>query len=101
MERLVLSSVEIRTLRDMGIFHSHPRTRMRAQAIVRLSQGLTLQQVANEFDVHLNSVEQWRQLWKQAKYFWRRFCSLQRDKLLNEVNSILNGFGTKFTINFA
>jgi len=34
---------------------------MRAQAIVRLSQGLTLQQVANEFAVHLNSVEHWRQ----------------------------------------
>jgi transposase len=65
MERLVLSSVEIRTLRDMGIFHSHPRTRMRAQAIVRLSQGLTLQQVANGFDVHLNSVEQWRQRWNK------------------------------------
>jgi proteasome lid subunit RPN8/RPN11 len=30
MKRRVLSSVEIRTLRDMGIFHSHPRTRMRA-----------------------------------------------------------------------
>ena len=49
MKRLELTPVEIRTLRDMGIFHSHPRTRMRAQAIVRLSQGLTLQQVANEF----------------------------------------------------
>ena len=49
MKRLELTAVEIRTLRDMGIFHSHPRTRMRAQAIVRLSQGLTLQQVANEF----------------------------------------------------
>ena len=44
MKRLELTLVEVRTLRDMGIFHSHPRTRMRAQAIVRLSQGLTLQQ---------------------------------------------------------
>jgi len=38
---------------------------MRAQAIVRLSQGLTLQQVANEFTVHLNSVEHWRQHWNK------------------------------------
>jgi transposase len=30
---------------------------------VRLSQGLTLQQTANEFQVHLNSVEAWRQRW--------------------------------------
>jgi transposase len=65
MKRLELTPVEIRTLRDMGIFHSHPRTRMRAQAIVRLSQGLTLQQVANEFAVHLNSVEHWRQRWNK------------------------------------
>lgn len=57
--------MEVRTLRDMGIFHSHPRTRMRAQAIVRLSQGLTLQQIANEFAVHLNSVEHWRQRWNK------------------------------------
>jgi transposase len=65
MKRLELTLVEVRTLRDMGIFHSHPRTRMRAQAIVRLSQGLTLQQVANEFAVHLNSVEHWRQRWNK------------------------------------
>jgi transposase/transposase-like protein len=201
---------------------------MRAEAIVRLSQGLTLQQVADEFDAHLNSVEKWRQrwnkagliglyegycpgrpqyrwlrigqprcvepqshnqrvnvlralrhdgkliwdsqqrptarndviaffdrlseqphsvpcivvldnagihkgeimeskrlewakrglylyyllpyspelnqieiLWKQAKYFWRRFVTLKGIDLLNEVNSIMNRFGTDFTIRFA
>ena len=31
MKRLELTPVEIRTLRDMGIFHNHPRTRMRVQ----------------------------------------------------------------------
>ena len=65
MKCLGLTPVEVRTLRDMGIFHSHPRTRMRAQAIVQLSQGSTLQQIANEFAVHLNSVEQWRQRWNK------------------------------------
>ena len=63
MKRLELSEDERRTLRDMGIFHPHPRTRMRAQGILWLSQGLTLQKTADEFGVHLNSVEQWRQRW--------------------------------------
>ncbi|MFL6717326.1 MAG: transposase [Burkholderiaceae bacterium] len=40
-------------------------------------------------------------LWKQPKYFWRRFCSLKGEELLNEANSISNAFGTDFTINFA
>src|SRR4051812_44773938 len=65
MKRLVLSEDERRTLREMGIFHSHPRTRMRAQGILWLSQGLALQQTADEFMVHLNSVEQWRQRWNR------------------------------------
>jgi transposase len=30
-----------------------------------LSQGLTLQQTADEFTVHLNSVEHWCQRWNQ------------------------------------
>jgi hypothetical protein len=63
MKRLMLSDAERRTLRDMGIFHPHPRTRLRAQGILRLSQGLTLQETADEFSVHLNSVEQWCQRW--------------------------------------
>ena len=65
MKLLELSQEERRTLREMGIFHAHPRTRMRAQGILRLSQGLTLQQTADEFMVHLNSIEQWRQRWNK------------------------------------
>ena len=184
----------------MGVFHPHPRVRIRAQAIVRFSQGLTLQQTANEFHVHLNSIEAWRQrwnkqglmglyegrhtgrkrkwtaeqqealrasaqadggsansllrtlaqkhtvprivvldntsfhkgpqiekrrrkwmaqglflyylppyspelnridiLWKQAKYFWRRFAGLKGSELLSEVESLMKGFGNAFTINF-
>lgn len=63
MKGLKLSAEEMRTLRDMGIYHPHARTRRRAQGVRRLGQGMTLQQVANEFDVHLNSVEHWRQCW--------------------------------------
>lgn len=63
--KLNLSIEERRTLREMGIYHPHARTRMRAQGMFRLAQGLTLQQVANEFEVHLNSVENWRQRWDE------------------------------------
>jgi len=63
MKHLELSEHERRTLREMGVFHPHPRTRMRAQGILRLSEGLTLQKTADEFGVHLNSVEHWRQRW--------------------------------------
>lgn len=56
----MLSEAEQRTLREMGIFHAHPRSRMRAKGVLRLNQDLTLQQVADEFKLHLNSVEQWR-----------------------------------------
>ncbi|WP_166877046.1 helix-turn-helix domain-containing protein [Massilia mucilaginosa] len=63
--RLKLSADERRTLREMGIYHPHARTRMRAQGMFRLAQGLTLQQVADEFEVHLNSVENWRRRWDE------------------------------------
>lgn len=65
MKLLILEKAEQQTLREMGVFHPHPRTRIRAQAIVRLSQGLTLQQTADEFHIHLNSVEHWRQRWNK------------------------------------
>lgn len=39
-------------------------------------------------------------LWKQAKYFWRRFVGLKGSELLTEVESLMKGFGTAFTINF-
>jgi len=67
MKLLILQQAEQQTLRDMGVFHPHPRVRIRAQAIVRLSQGLTLQQTANEFHVHLNSIEAWRQRWNKQR----------------------------------
>jgi len=60
MKLLELSKDDQRTLREMRIFHPHARTRMGAQGVLRLSQGLRLQQTADEFMVHLNSVEQWR-----------------------------------------
>jgi len=40
-------------------------------------------------------------LWRQAKYFWRRLISLNGAKLYDEIQSLMQGFGTEFTINFA
>lgn len=40
-------------------------------------------------------------LWKHAKYFWRRFVSVNGADLLAEIQSVMKGFGSKFTINFA
>lgn len=39
-------------------------------------------------------------LWKQAKYFWRRFLALSDNELQQEVESLMQGFGTEYTINF-
>ena len=40
-------------------------------------------------------------LWKHAKYHWRDFTSWTRDTLLQEVKTLLQGFGTKFHIRYA
>ncbi|MET0961757.1 MAG: IS630 family transposase [Noviherbaspirillum sp.] len=61
------------------------------------AQGLYLYYLP-PYSPELNRIEI---LWKQAKYYWRRFRSLQKDERLNEVNSIFNAFGTEFTIHFA
>jgi len=65
MKHLELTEDERRTLREMGVFRSLPCTRMRAQGILRLSQGLMLQKTADEFGLYLNFVEQWRQCWNK------------------------------------
>lgn len=64
MKRFDLAKEERRTLFEMGMWHPHPRVRRRAQALVRLAQGITQTQTAREFDVHLNSVRAWLQRWQ-------------------------------------
>ncbi len=39
-------------------------------------------------------------LWKQAKYFWRRFLALSGQELQQEVESLMQGFGSEYTIHF-
>ena len=40
-------------------------------------------------------------LWKHAKYHWRTFTSWTRDTLVQEVRTLLAGFGSKFHIRYA
>jgi hypothetical protein len=40
-------------------------------------------------------------LWKHAKHFWRRFAAKNGTDLLDEIQSLMIDFGSKFTINFA
>lgn len=40
-------------------------------------------------------------LWKQAKHFWRRPIGLTGAALREEVESLMRGFGTRFTIKFS
>lgn len=40
-------------------------------------------------------------LWKQAKYYWRKFTTWSTENLLLEINNIFQGYGEKFEISYA
>lgn len=40
-------------------------------------------------------------LWKQAKYYWRRFITWTRDTVNDELDLLLSGYGSQFAINFS
>ena len=61
-----------------------------------MAQGLFLSYLP-PYSPELNRIEI---LWKQVKYFWRRFVGLKGSELLTKVESLMKGFGTAFTINF-
>ena len=61
-----------------------------------MAQGLFLHYLP-PYSPELNRIEI---LWKQAKYFWCRFAGLKGNELVNEVESLMKGFGTAFTIDF-
>jgi transposase len=48
---------------EMGLRHPHPRVRRRAQALVRLAQGITHTHTAAESEVHLHSMRAWMRQW--------------------------------------
>ena len=39
-------------------------------------------------------------LWKQAKYHWRSFKTWAKERLLEEVKELLDGYGRKFHVSF-
>lgn len=60
-------------------------------------QGLHLYYLP-PYSPELNRIEI---VWKHAKYFWRRFIAMNGVALLDEIRSLMKGFGTEFTVNFA
>lgn len=40
-------------------------------------------------------------LWKQAKYYWRKFESWTRQELLHKVQELFSDYGEKFEIHYA
>jgi hypothetical protein len=80
---------------DNASFHKGTQIEQRRRKW--MAQGLFLYYLP-PYSPELNRIEI---LWKQAKYFWRRFVSLKGNELLNEVESLMKSFGIAFTINFA
>lgn len=39
-------------------------------------------------------------LWKQAKYFWRKFETWTKESFKEKISDMLDGFGSKFQISF-
>lgn len=40
-------------------------------------------------------------LWKQAKYHWHEFTTWSKESFRSKISELLDGFGTKFQIDFA
>lgn len=49
------------------------------------------------YSPELNAIEI---LWKQAKYFWRRFLALSGLELQREIEALMQGYGSEYTITF-
>jgi transposase len=69
---------------------------MRSKQAQREKKGLHLLYLP-PYSPEFNAIEI---LWKQVKYFWRRFLALSGDELLQEIETLMQGFGTDYTIDF-
>jgi transposase len=58
-------------------------------------QGLHLYYLP-PYSPELNRIEI---LWKHAKYFWRRFAAVNGADLLHEIQALMKGFGSEFSVN--
>jgi transposase len=79
---------------DAGIHKDTPIDKKRRQWA---KHGMYLHYLP-PYSPELNRIEI---LWKHAKHFWRRFVAKNGADLLDEVQSLMSGFGDRFTINFA
>jgi transposase len=50
------------------------------------------------YSAELNLIEI---LWKHFKYHWRRFVTWTKETIDAELAELLNGYGTKFQVNFS
>jgi transposase len=90
------SSITIPTivvLDNAGIHHGVP---MRDRQAEWERQGLHLLYLP-PYCPELNCIEI---LWKHAKYYWRRFLTLTGTSLYDEVDTLMRGFGSEYTIAF-
>ena len=78
---------------NAGIHKGGPIDKKRRQWA---KQGLYLYYLP-PYSPELNRIEI---LWKHAKHFWRRFVANNGADLLAEVQFLMSGFGSRFTINF-
>jgi transposase len=89
--RLIEKTVVV--LDNAGIHHGAP---MRQRQAEWERHGLPLPYLP-PYCPELNAIEI---LWKHAKYFWRRFRTLSGSALQDEVDALMRGFGTDYTIAF-
>ena len=80
-------------LDNAGMHHGAPRRERQAQWE---RQGLHLLYLP-PYCPELNAIEI---LWKHAKYYWRRFLTLSGVALQDEVDALMQGFGSIYTIAF-
>lgn len=85
-----LTQKTVVVLDNVGIHHGAP---MREKPAEWECKGLYLPPYSPE----LNAI---KTLWRQANYFWRRFLTLSGRELHDEVDALMHGFGTDYTITF-
>jgi hypothetical protein len=89
-----LTQKTVVVLDNAGIHHGAP---MRERQVEWERKGLYLLYLP-PYCPELNAIEI---LWKQAKYFWRRFLTLSGTALQDEVDALMRGFGNDYTIAFS
>jgi transposase len=88
-----LTKKTVVVLDNAGIHHGAP---MREKQAEWERKGLYLLYLP-PYSPELNAIEI---LWKQAKYYWRRFLTLSGMELHDEVDALMRGFGSDYTITF-